>query len=130
MPYAPVILDASALLAMVLDEKGAEAVEKTLKEGAYMTTVNLAETITKLLREGFALEDIKGLLLSMPIARIAVDESLAYEAASYDSLTRPFGLSLGDRICLAAAQQRGYTAMTADRVWDTLPLDISVQLIR
>jgi ribonuclease VapC len=126
----PIILDASALLALIFGEKGANHVQEALKRGVYMTTVNLCETMTKMLREGFTYKETTD-ILEMRIMPIEVDGALAYKAAELDIHTSKYGLSLGDRICVAAAWRWGYTAMTADQSWKNIKLDkTSIQLIR
>lgn len=126
----PIILDASAILALVFAEKGANIVQDVLKRNVYMTTVNLCEAMTKMLREGFAYEEAID-LLEMRIMPIEVDGALAYKASEIDVSTRKYGLSLGDRICLAAAWRWGYTAMTADQSWKNVKLEkTSIVLIR
>ena len=54
----------------------------------------------------------------------------ALSAAALLPQTRRLGLSLGDRACLALARTRGKPAVTADRAWAELDVDITVRLIR
>ncbi len=131
MAQKPIILDASALLALIFNEEGKETVKQALDHGVHMTTVNLAEVATKLLREQHTFEEVQTFLPLMKITLVEVDETLAYQAASYDPYTKQFGLSLEDRICLAAAGRWGYTALSADRAWKHVKLDqVSITLIR
>jgi PIN domain nuclease of toxin-antitoxin system len=110
------ILDASALLAFLLAEPGKERVAEALMEGAVMTTVNFAEVVAKyVLRE--AKDRAATLLERIPLTLVAVDEDLALRSAFMADLTRPVGLSMGDRICLALGQRTGQTVLTADRSW-------------
>jgi PIN domain nuclease of toxin-antitoxin system len=44
--------------------------------------------------------------------------------------TKPLGLSVGDRACLALAIQRKARVYTADRIWSKLSLGIEIQVIR
>ena len=126
-----VALDASALLAMLLDESGGDKVRAALA-GSAMTTVTLAEVAGYYARNGVAERDIHLLLDSLEIERVVFDEALAYGAAMLLPPTKAAGLSLGDRACLALARRMGVKALTADRAWQRLarPLGIAIEVIR
>ncbi|MFI5021222.1 MAG: type II toxin-antitoxin system VapC family toxin [Alphaproteobacteria bacterium] len=126
-----VVLDASALLAMLLDERGGDKVRAALA-GSAMTTVTLAEVAGNYARNGVAERDIHLVLDSLQIERVVFDEELAYGAAMLLPATKAAGLSLGARACLALARHRGVTALTADRAWQKLPrsLGIAIEVIR
>ena len=110
------ILDASALLAFLLAEPGKDRVAEALMEGAVMTTVNFAEVVTKYVLRG-AKDRAATLLERIPLTLVPVDEDLALRSALMADVTRPAGLSMGDRICLALGQRTGQTVLTADRSW-------------
>jgi PIN domain nuclease of toxin-antitoxin system len=126
-----VVLDASALLAMLLDERGGDKV-RTALAGSAMTTVTLAEVAGYYARNGVAERDIRLLLDALEIERVVFDEDLAYGAAMLLPQTKTAGLSLGDRACLALARRLGVTALTADPAWQSLarPLGIAIEVIR
>ena len=126
-----VVLDASALLAMLLDEQGGDKVRAAVA-GSAMTTVTLAEVARYYARNGVAESDIHRVLDSLKIERVVFDEELAYGAAMLLAATKAAGLSLGDRACLALARRMGVTALTADRAWRSLarPLGIAIEVIR
>lgn len=111
-----VVLDASALLALLLDEPGAEAVRPVLADAA-MSAVNLAEVVGHYARNGVAREQIDGVLAPLPIAYVPLDATLAYDIGVLVPATRAAGLSLGDRSCLALARRLGVPALTAERRW-------------
>ena len=96
-----------------------------------MSTVNLAEVVTKYVLRGFAAQGER-LRDELPVVFVPVDEDLALQAAFMVAVTKPFGLSLGDRICLALARRTGLPALTADRSWTEVagPLGVTVELIR
>jgi ribonuclease VapC len=99
-----VVLDASALLALLLDEKGAEATARALDEGqAVVSAANLAEVVTRLALLGNAPRSIREALGPMKLRVIDVDEEMAYRAGLMAPEARSLGLSLGDRLCLATA---------------------------
>ena len=123
------VLDASALLAFLHQEPGADIVEHVL-DGSVISTVNWLEVSRKslewgrpvgLLRVGFA-------ELGLDIAPFTVED--AETAAEMYQATRSSGLSLGDRACLALARRLGLPALTADRRWIDVQAGVRVQLIR
>ena len=126
-----VVLDASAVLAVLLREPGAEIVERALDRGpCAISAVNLSEVAAKLVDRGGDEKSIRAGLDSMQLEVQPFDETLAIEAGMLRTLTRPLGLSLGDRACIALARSLNLPVMTADRKWDRLNLDIAVLLAR
>lgn len=129
-------LDASALLALMLDESGSEQVRAIL-DRAYIHSVNIAEVVGKLIRKGVPRAEAERTIKEL---KLDIDEELpARQAALSGELvaqTRPQGLSLGDCVCLTVAASRGSTAVTADRRWQELhgqrigSHEIRVQVIR
>ncbi len=125
------VLDASALLAMLMGKPGGEVVRPFLADSA-MSTLNLSEVVGHFARNGAAGSQIRSALDPLPILHVPFDETLAYEAGLMLPATRPAGLSLGDRACLALAGRMGVRAITADRSWVPVgkQLGIAVELIR
>ena len=127
----PVVLDASAVLALLFEEKGAEVVRTQLRTGV-IGAANLAEVLAKLSDHGLpAVEAVRAVaILGLEVAPMT--EAQAQRSAELRPLTRGAGLSLGDRACLALAAELGAPAVTADRGWDTVagPAGVSVQVIR
>jgi ribonuclease VapC len=111
-----IVLDASALLALLLGEAGAELIRPALAE-AVMSTVNLAETVGHYARNGVARDEIMEVLAPLPIDYVAPDVALAHDIGLIVPTTRGAGLSLGDRTCLCLARRLGVPALTADRRW-------------
>ena len=97
-----------------------------------MSTVNLAEVVGHFARNGAAEGEIREVLQPLPIELVAFTGELATVAGLLAPLTRPAGLSLGDRACLALARQLNVRVLTADRSWQGLagPLGIAIDLIR
>jgi len=126
-----VALDASALLAMLLGEPGAEKVKAAL-DGALLCAVNLAEIVGHYARLGASRHDIEAMLGPLPIRLVPVDAALSYEAGMLRPLTLPGGLSLGDRYCLALARRDAVPALTAERRWPDIAAaaGVTVNLIR
>jgi len=118
---ARVVLDASAILALLQKEPGHEVVRASLRsEDCVITTANLAEVATKLQQ---ALQDLAKVrkLLDVPNLTVRpVTEEDAYKAAELSIAGRPMGLSLGDRLCLAAGMLEGDVVLTTDQAWARL----------
>ena len=110
------ILDSSALLAVLQNEPGAGKVVTT-NEPFSISAVNLSEVMTKLIQFGITEKDAIATLKELNLDIRSVDEDIALLAGSLTKITRKLGLSLGDRICLATAIAHSQTALTADRIW-------------
>jgi ribonuclease VapC len=123
------VLDASALLALLHSEPGAEIVEEAI-EGAAISTVNWAEVYQRWLARGVDVTDLRADLeaLGMQIVPFIVED--AEQATELWSLTRQHGLSLGDRACLGLARRLGLPALTADRAWLDVNSGVEVRAIR
>jgi ribonuclease VapC len=121
------VLDASALIAFLRKEKGAERVQETLAS-ACISAVNVSETIAKLAEYGKSVEEISLHIDRLQIPVVPFDEEQARMAASLREPTRAVGLSLGDRACLALALQRGLPALTTETVW--LGWDVGVKVVK
>lgn len=125
------VLDASAMLAFLNAEPGADRVGELLLEGqAVASSVNLAETLSKLVEWGVPEKELMARLVALDLTVIDYDRDLALATASLRRSTRHLGFSLGDRACLALAQKLGVTALTADRAWVGLDPDITVECLR
>jgi ribonuclease VapC len=124
-----IVLDSSALLALLFFEPGCERVAELVPQSC-MSTVNLAEVLGRLARDGRALDEVLDRIEQMGIAWIEFDRELAIGAAALLVPTVPWGLSLGDRACLALARLRDLPAVTADRGWAKLDLGIPIEVIR
>jgi PIN domain nuclease of toxin-antitoxin system len=123
------VLDASALLALINQEAGAEKVAAVMSSSC-MSTVNVAEVISKLIDKGLSEIEIQDMfeILSLPI--IPFDEEQGFIAGLLRTQTRSLGLSLGDRACLSLAIQQRMSVLTADLVWSGLKLGVNIQIIR
>ncbi len=122
-------IDASALLALLFAEPGADAVAEVIAGGAVMSAANLSEVATVLVRHRRDAKSILGPVRDQVVVEPFADADALAAAALYP-LTASKGLSLGDRACLALAQRLGIPAVTAEHAWAELDLDIAVALIR
>jgi PIN domain nuclease of toxin-antitoxin system len=123
------VLDASAILAIVKGEAGAERVAVAL-ETAILSAINASEVVARLITLGSTPDKAVTTVRNLGCTIVPVDAELGLRAGELVVLTRSKGLSLGDRICLALAEREGVPALTADRAWAELGLDIKVSLIR
>jgi len=123
------ILDASALLAALHGEPGAERVRELLPS-ARIGSVTLSEVIAKLQERGVPDTVIDEILDDLDLSVIPFGAATARRAGLLRLATRSGGLSLGDRACLALAAEQDATAVTTDRAWSGLDLDIAVELLR
>lgn len=110
------VLDASALLALLLEEPGAVHLQAEISE-ALISAVNWSEVAAHFARNGVAAEAIMQVLDPLPFRVVPFDQQQALQAGLLITATRSAGLSLGDRACLALAKQKGLPACTADRAW-------------
>ncbi|TXN81100.1 type II toxin-antitoxin system VapC family toxin [Methylobacterium sp. WL8] len=122
-----IVLDASAVLAVIFDEAGAERVASHLP-GAMISTVNVSEVMTKLYDLGMPQATVEDIVAGLQLTILPFDLEQAAEAARLRSHTREAGLSLGDRACLATAKHQGVPALTSDRAWKSLKRAVSVKI--
>lgn len=122
-------MDSSAVLAILLDEKGADTALELLPE-AQCSSVNAAEIVARLIDKGRSMEKAVVDFASLGMPVVAFDEAMGISAGQLRILTKHCGLSLGDRACIATALRTGGTAVTADRIWTTLDLPCKIELIR
>ncbi len=122
------VLDASAVLAEIFDEPGADAVFEALESGAVISAVNAAEVAAKLRGAGWADEDAALVFEGMDI--VPFHAAHAFLSGSYRPVTRSLGLGLGDRACLATAHLQRCPALTADRAWAALDVGVEIVCIR
>lgn len=125
------VLDASALLALLLEETGADRV-KVVLDGALISAVNLAEVVSHYAKIGAPRYEIEAMLRPLPIVIVAADADLSYAAGLLRPITLRWGLSLGDRYCVALARREATRALTAERRWPEIAglAGVEVDLIR
>lgn len=124
-----IALDASAALAFLFREPGAERVAARLDESC-MSAVNLAEVIARFARDGHNPREVLQHIAASPVELVPFLAEDAALAAALIPATRGLGLSSGDRACLALGMARRIPVCTADRSWLSLGLDIEVEVIR
>ena len=123
------VFDSSALLAIAFEEDGAESAARWLG-GGILSAVNASEVVARFVDVGASGEEARGSLLAFGLEIRPFDAALAVAAGLLRTATRAHGLSLGDRACMALAMRERVRAVTADRAWTTLDLDVEIELIR
>ncbi len=130
-----VVLDASALIAYLNEEPGADAVEQSLADGAAIGAVNWAEVLSKVsdtgIEPGLLISELtlQGILgQSLEVLPLVAEDSLCI--AELRSVGRPLGLSLADRSCLALGMRLKLPVLTTDRIWKKIPMDIEIKVVR
>jgi PIN domain nuclease of toxin-antitoxin system len=124
-----VVLDASALLALLNEEPGGEKVEQSIP-GAAISAVNLSEVISKFTERGMTEEVVRSTLEDIQIDVHPFDRESAYKTGALRMATRGLGLSFGDRACIALGWQLQRPVLTTDRVWRELEVGVEIRVIR
>ena len=124
-----VVLDSSAVLAMLYDEPGGEAVPSLLPDCA-MSTVNLAEVVTGLINHGGDPDRAVQTAAQLPVDPVAVDRGIALAAGRLRADTARYGLSLGDRICLCLARKLELPVVTCDTMWREIDIGVDIRVLR
>lgn len=123
-----VVLDASAILAVLYGEPGQEEIRGRMRVSeAWVGAVNLSEVAAKLADGGFEEAEVCEVVGALALRTRSFDEGLAFEAGMLRPETRDRGLSLGDRACVALARRLGAVALTTDGAWGGLP---GVEVVR
>jgi ribonuclease VapC len=108
------VLDASAVLAVLLDEPGGDFVFDVIN-GSHISVVNLSEVYATLMDGGMTFEAVQQVVEPLPMRRRTFREGHAWQTAKLRSLTKKFGLSLGDRACITTAIFGSLPILTSDR---------------
>lgn len=123
-----VVLDASAILALLKGERGASKVTAVIAD-ASVCAINQAEVVSHFVHLGAPLEEIRAMLGALPYTVVPADDALAWEAGSLRAATASVGLSLGDRFCLALAKRLGVAAYTADKAWRDIASEAAAKVV-
>lgn len=129
MSRPTVVLDASAILAFLFEEPGAATVQGAVGR-ALVSAVNWAEIAQACLGRGADPVAARTALTKIGLEIVPLDVADAEAAAAMRERTRPFGLSLADRCCLALAARHDLPALTTDTAWVDATTPAHVVLIR
>jgi PIN domain nuclease of toxin-antitoxin system len=125
---AEVVLDASAILALLRAEPGSEQVAEVITD-ALVSVINEAEVIGKLIWRGQTPAQAERAVRGLAYQLVDLDRDLCRRAGSWWAVTQPQGLSLADRCCLALAERERLPAITTDRSWSKISLGVEVRLV-
>ena len=126
-----VLLDASALLAVIYEEAGAAEVQELLRGRTAMSAVNVGEVVACLDEAGWTRREVAEVIDGFDMEIVPFDTATAVLSGEFRSRTRRVGIGLGGRACLATARSLGIPVLTADRAWKTLRLPgVKVRCIR
>ena len=125
------VLDASAALALILGEQGADLVVEALRSGTAMSAVNVAEVAARLHQDGWTESEVGLVFESLGIEVLPFTREAALLSARLRTVTGRQGLGLGDRAALVAGYLEQCPILTSDRVWQRLDLPgIDIRCIR
>jgi PIN domain nuclease of toxin-antitoxin system len=125
-----VVFDASAILALLQQEPGAEKLTDEIRINAVASTVNLAEVQSKLVKKGVPPESAWDDTLSAIAEVEPFTSRQANIAGSLITKTEKYGLSLGDRSCLALAIALKAPVYTTEQIWRNLKVGVPIHVIR
>jgi PIN domain nuclease of toxin-antitoxin system len=124
-----IVFDSSAILALLKMESGHEIVAKNLEQ-AVVSSVNFCEVVTFLSKKTTKQDEMIKFLTETFDCIEDFNIEQAIIASSFIKITKDYGLSLGDRACLALAKYKNIPVLTADKTWSKLNLGIKIKLIR
>lgn len=123
----PYVLDASAILALLNNEPGADRVQAVLTDAVcVISVINWSEVARKLVLRHQSVESVADSLMALGL----VFKDFDYRQATATAQILALSLSLGDRACLALSLELGATALTADKIWTSLTTGVNIELIR
>ena len=124
-----VVLDASAMIAFLRGEPGADSVAKRFS-GALISTMNYSEVLKKTIEVGGSADTVRVHMSALPISIVAFDIEQAVSTAALYPLVKPIGLSFADRACLNLAIRHNAVVLTTDKRMGETSAPVKVQLIR
>jgi PIN domain nuclease of toxin-antitoxin system len=124
-----IIVDASAVMAIIRREEGRDRVAEALAN-AIVSTVSFAEVVGKLVLHGMPAALAKAEFESLGVPTVPFDDVQAFEAGKLRRHSHHLQLSLADRACLALARLRNLPVLTADRKWSKLRIGVDIRQIR
>ena len=122
------VVDASALLGLLLDEEPARKVENLLASSV-MSAVNFSETVAKLTDIDIPEKKVREILERLPMEIYPFDKNQAYISGLLRATTKTRGLSLGDRACLSLGIVLGHPVVTMDKAWRNLNIGVEIEVL-
>ncbi len=125
------VVDASAIMALMLGEPGAEKVLAVVRR-SLMSAVSVSECCARGVERGASADEVLAIVHGYEVQVRPFELDDALEAARLREPTRAIGASLGDRACLALRRRYGLQVLTGDRRLAEIDpgLGIDIRLIR
>lgn len=125
-----IVFDSSALIALLAKEKGYELVKNHMRD-AIISTVNIAEVYKYCIEtQKIPLNETRKIIKLLGIKIIDFDDDQAAINADLVSKTKKYGLSLGDRACIALAVIRNHSIITCDKIWQEVDMGVELIMVR
>jgi PIN domain nuclease of toxin-antitoxin system len=125
-----IVFDASTLIALFAKETGYEFIKKQMKD-AIISSVNIAEVYKYCIEtQNLSEDEAKKLVKLSDIKIIEFTSDQALISASLITKTKQYGLSLGDRACIALGISGEYDIITCDQIWQKLDVDVKIMMAR
>lgn len=121
------VIDSSALIALLMHEPGWERVMAAVTAAVAPTTI-LSELVGYFAKNDLDLEELRSSLRELDLDFVALDHETAWLAGEMEPATRAAGLSLADRSCLALARRLDRVALTGDRAWIRVARDLGIEV--
>lgn len=118
------------MIAAIKLESGGDRVRAILYGGAVISSVNFAEVYEYFRREGVSDTQTEAVLDGLHLVVVPFDRAAAKVCGALAAQTKPFGIGIADRACLATALNEGFIAVTADRSWARLDIGVEIEVIR
>ncbi|MDG1437117.1 MAG: type II toxin-antitoxin system VapC family toxin [Rickettsiaceae bacterium] len=122
-----ILLDTSALIALLKKEPGYKKVDEVVAHSA-ISSVNLCELVSILAKNSIPENAIDDIINDIVPEIIPFCENLGVKAGKLSSFTKEYGLSLGDKACIATAEYYSMEVYTADKIWAKLENNISTKI--
>ena len=123
------VIDASAVLAYLFGERGGDEARRWIDRGAAISTANAQEVMAKLVDRGTARADARADIELLALDVVDLTMADAEEAAAMIALTKPHGLSAGDRCCLALGRRLALPVVHAEQRWQGLAEELGLELV-
>lgn len=124
-----VLLDTSAIIALLKKEPGYESLEEVVANSA-VSIINFSELVSVLMRTSIVESEIDEIIKDIIPEIIPFSEDIAIQTGKLIKLTKDLGLSLGDRACIATGIYHGIPIYTTDKVWKDLKTSAQIVIVR
>jgi ribonuclease VapC len=124
-----IVFDTSAVLAIALNERGADRVLAVIPE-AILSAANLAEVLIVAHRKGLDCELVFAAITNLGVEIVSIEAAHGRIAAQLSRAYPALNLSLGDKLCLALALNRNVEVLTSDREMTKVGMGLRVELFR